>query len=122
MKKIVFPTFLFTIVLIGSANARAQFMTVELNKPFLSSHSAAIIVDRNDDPIPGASVKSMSVNWKTVIESTLADVNGRIRFKRNKSNLYYLEITHPGFQVMHVKLKIVRRKTKEPRIEIEIAT
>ena len=122
MIKILFPTLILMIILLSSAKTQAQFMTVELATPYVSSHPTAIVVDPSDSPIPGVLVKRMNAGWKKEIESTKTNGDGRFRFKRYGSIPYYLEITCPGFQVMHVKLKIVRRKTKVPRIRIEIAT
>lgn len=97
-------------------------MTIELDAPYLSSHPTAIVVDPSDSPMAGVLVKRMSAGWKKAIESTKTNADGRFTFKRYRSIQYYLEITYPGFQIMHVKLTIVRRKTKVPRIKVEIAT
>src|SRR5262245_26772631 len=94
----------------------AQSMIVELRDPYITTHTVGIVVDPNDRPIAGATVKVMSPEWKTLVESIETDGEGIFRFKRRRQNLYYLEIHYPGFQLMHVKLKLVRRKTKIPRI------
>ena len=122
MRIVLFYIVAVIILLASSMAGRAQFMVVEVDRPYLSSEVSAIVVAPNNEPMPGATVKRMRSGWKKLIESTKTDWRGRFRFRKGKSNLNYLEITRPGFQVMHVKLKVVRRRIKTPRISVEIAT
>lgn len=122
MKRFVPPAVMMILVLAVSAKVRGQFMTVELDRPYLASSVTAIVVDPVGSPVAGASVTRMSAGWKKAIESRQTNENGQFRFKRGAPTLYYLEISHQGFQIMHVKLRIIRRTMKSPRIKLEIAT
>lgn len=97
-------------------------MTIELDRPYLASDASAIVVDPSGAPMPGTTVKLMSVGWGKIIASKETNSQGFFRFSSGNSNLLYLEITRPGFQVMHVKLKVVRKKIKVPLIKVQIAT
>lgn len=97
-------------------------MTVELKTPYVSKELAAIVVDPSNTPIPGANVKLMTQGWKSQVESTKTNFRGFFRFKQRRHTINFLEITCPGFQVMHVKLKIVKGRKIWARITAEIAT
>jgi len=105
-----------------SVTARAQFMVVEVDHSYQSHDSSAVVVDSIGEPMPGVTVKLMSPGWKTLIQTVETDWRGKFRFRKSKSRLNYLEITHSGFQIMHVKLEVVHRKVRIPRIRIDIAT
>jgi Carboxypeptidase regulatory-like domain len=90
--------------------------------PYLAARKSGIVLDPTGRPIRGAEVTLMDSGWKTAFKTVWADEDGRFEFSQIKLATCYLEISRPGFQIMHVKLKIVRRAKTNPRIGIELAT
>jgi len=120
--KLIFVSVML-LLCIGSRvrEANAQFMTLRVSTPYVSSDGSAVIVDPADSPLPDARVKRMTAGWKREIATMRVEEDGVVRFGRRTGRTLYLEITRAGFQIMHVKLKIARERVKRPRITVEIA-
>lgn len=110
-----------TLLAGGAERIYAQFLTVQLDKPYLAARASGIVVDPTGVPIPDAKVTLMNGVWKKALKDVWTDDNGRFKFDGIKSTICYLEISRPGFQIMHVKLKIIRTARTSPRISMELA-
>jgi hypothetical protein len=116
--------FKFTILLffLFVFEIKAQQLVIRIDEPFITNSLAGIVTDKNGDAIPGVSVNNYDFDWKNKITSTSTDEKGKFKFSKLPEGLYFLKLTHSGFQEMEIKVRIAKKSKKKLVIEMEVAT
>ena len=81
----------------SSIRIAAQYQFIELADIQLAKSVGATIQDPTGAPIPKASVREFSADWRTVLRSTSTDTKGRFSFTPAQGmKVYFIQISAPG--------------------------
>ena len=81
------------------------------------------VLDRTGAAIPGAQVCSMSAGWKTELECTTTDSDGRWALSvRPKETLYYLRFVKASFNQVWIKARVTTHNASPLTVEMPVAT
>src|ERR1700732_43818 len=110
------------MVLAGaSSSAKAGVEIVEIERVQVVNAVSGVVHDPSGAPILGATVAEVSPDWKTVIQSTNTDADGRFSIvPKAKKRIYHLMISSNGFNplVVHVRVSQWTKKLLDLRPEI----
>ena len=116
-----FALFVSSIALFSSAFAGVE--TVKIGKTQIARALTGTIVDPSDSVLPGVQVLEVSSDWKTVLGTTTSDSNGNwLLAPVPKQQIYYLRFITDGFNRLQVRVELNRRKGKDLRFKLPIAT
>jgi hypothetical protein len=102
-------------------HAGVEIVVIE-NVQFAKSLSVTV-TDSGDFLLPGAKVEEMSPDWKQVLRSTQTDDAGKFTLASvHGRKIYYLQISHDGFNPLRVRVAISTKRGKDLRLQLEVAT
>lgn len=114
---------LFVLSVAIFSNAFAGVETVEIGKIQIAKTLTGTVVDPAESAIPGVQVLEVSSDWKTVLRTTTTDSDGKwFLAPVPRQQVYYLRFTAYGFNPLQVRIKLNRRKGKDLRFELSVAT
>ena len=98
---------LFTAILCQSVHAAGPTMLTKVKAPELAG---TILIERGDDPAPGATVQVCKKGWKDCTTSVLTDSQGKFKFERTEpKHVNYLLITWFGANSVEAEVKIDKK-------------
>lgn len=113
--------FLLVLCLLGICQASQE--VVQYSKTRNVSTLSGMVVDRTGAAIPDAQVCSMSTGWKTELECTTTDSDGRWALSvKPEKKLYYLRFVKENFNQVWVKARVTTRKAAPLTVEMPVAT
>jgi hypothetical protein len=81
------------------------------------------VVDNTGAAIPDAQVCSMSAGWKTELQCTTTDSDGRWALSvRPRETLYFLRFVKANFNQVWIKAQLTTRKAAPLTVEMPVAT
>ena len=87
------------------------------------SNLSGTVVDRTGATLPDTQVCSMSAGWKTELQCTTTDSDGRWALPvRPKQKLYYLRFVQANFNQVQIKVRVTTRKSAPLTVEMPVAT
>jgi hypothetical protein len=117
----ILANFLLVVCLLGICEAGQE--VVQYSKTRNVSTLSGMVVDRNGAASPDAQVCSMSVSWKTELECTTTDSDGRWALSvRPTEKLYYLRFMKANFNQVWIKARVTTRKAAPLTVEMPVAT
>ena len=117
----ILTNFLLVLCLLGTCEAGQE--AVQYSKTRNVSTLSGIVVDRTSAAIPDAQVCVMSAGWKTKLECTTTDPDGRWALSvRPKEKLYYLRFVKANFNQVWIKARVTTRKAAPLTVEMPVAT
>ena len=113
-------TLLLFLCFLGTCEAN---YVVQYAETRYTSTLSGIVVDNSGSAIPDAQVCSMSAGWKTELECTTANSDGRWALSvRPKEKLYYLRFVKANFNQVWIKVRLTTRKAAPLTVEMPVAT
>ena len=117
----VLANFLLVLCLLGICRASQE--VVQYSKTRNVSTLSGTVVDRTGAAIPDAQVCSMSTGWKTELECTTTDSDGRWALPvKPEEKLYYLRFVKANFNQVWIKARVTTRKAAPLTVEMPVAT
>jgi hypothetical protein len=114
---------LFVLSIAVCSSAFAQVETVEISKIQIAKTLTGTVVDPVDSAVPGVQVFEVSSDWQTVLRTTTTDSNGKWSLPSMPGRqVYYLRFVADGFNPLQVRVRLNRRKGKDLRFKLPIAT
>ena len=114
---------LFALCMAIFSSAFAQVATVEIGKIQIAKALTGTVVDAVDSAVPGVRILEVSSDWKTVLRTTTTDSDGKWSLAPvPRQQLYYLRFVADGFNPLQVRVKLNRRKGRDLRFKLPIAT
>jgi hypothetical protein len=105
------------------SSSLAQYQTVEIGEIQVARTLTGTLVDPVDSAVPGVHVLELSSDWQTVLRTTTTDSKGRWSLPPRPGQLvYYLRFVADGFDLLQVRVQLNRRKGKNLRLKLTIAT
>lgn len=117
----IIANFLLVLCLLGICEAGQEVVQYAKtrNVPTLSG----TVVDTTGAAIPDAHVCSMSASWKTELECTTTDSDGRWTMSvRPKETLYYLRFAKANFNQVWIKARVTTYNASPLTVELPVAT
>jgi hypothetical protein len=116
-----FVLFVLYMALFSSAFAGVE--TVEIGKIQIARTLTGTVVDPSDSALPGVQVLEVSSDWQTVLRTTTTDSSGKwLLAPVPKQQVYYLRFVAYGFNPLQVRVELNRRKGRDLRFKLPIAT
>jgi hypothetical protein len=82
-----------------------------------------MVLDQANSRIENVEVVEMTSDWKTVIRSTKTNADGQWSFPlESHKHIYFLRFRKEAFHEVQCRVKISKRKGKEFRIVLPVAT
>ena len=97
--------------------------TVEIANVQLANSLSAVVEDPNGSPIPNVLVEEFNRNWIKSLRSTKTDATGKFSLSTvNGRSIYYLKLTSYGFAPLEVRVQVDRKRGKNLKLTLNIAT
>ncbi|MGO9865064.1 MAG: carboxypeptidase-like regulatory domain-containing protein [Terriglobales bacterium] len=94
--------------------ATAGIETIEYEKVQVVGSLSGKVTDMTGAPFPGATVKEVSPDWETVLQSTKTDDVGHFSMTpQSKTKIHYLIFTYPLCNPLRVRVKIDKKSNKQ---------
>ena len=113
----------FLLVLCWLSICQAGQEVVQYAKTRKVSTLSGTVVDRTGATIPDTQVCSMSAGWKTDLQCTTTDSDGRWALSvKPKEKLYNLRFVKANFNQVWIKVRVTTRKSAPLTVEMPVAT
>jgi len=114
---------LLPAIAVFSNSALAEVEIIEIEEVQVVKSISGLVTDTSGAPIPGATVAEVSADWKTVIQSTIADKKGEFTLpQKHQSTIYHLMISMDNFNPLVVHVKVTTRTSKLLNLQLHVAT
>jgi hypothetical protein len=106
-----------------SSGAFAGTETIQIADIQFAKTLGGAIVDTNGSPIAGVQVFEVSTDQKTVLRSTTTDKDGKWSLTPAPGQkIYSMRFSCDGFHTLTVQIRLNRRKGKDLRFQLYVAT
>jgi hypothetical protein len=103
--------------------AKGGIEIVQYEKVQVVSGLSGELRDATGAPLPGATVKEVSPDWETVLQSTKTDGVGHFAMSpKSKTKIHYLVFTFPLCNQLRVRVRIDKKSHKQLDFKLEPST
>ncbi|HUM06185.1 MAG TPA: carboxypeptidase-like regulatory domain-containing protein [Terriglobales bacterium] len=99
------------LFLAASANAVRELVIIEEPQP--AQRVEGVVLDIQDEPIPGMTVTDRTEDGSAILRSTKTDAKGHFHFSTQRGKtIYTLRFDHPLWNPLQLKLKLDRHAAR----------
>jgi hypothetical protein len=103
--------------------ATAGIEVIQYEKIQVVGSLSGEVTDATGAPLPSATVKEVSPDWETVLQSTKTDGAGHFAMtSQSKMKIHYLIFTFPLCNQLRVRVRIDKKSNKQLNFKLEPST
>jgi hypothetical protein len=111
------------VLTMACVTATAGVEIVELAKVQAAKGLMGTVHDPSGALLPNVRVDEVSPDWKTVLQTTSTDAQGRFAIvPASKQELYYLVFTLNAFNQLRVRVKVDHQSNHELSLQLDFST